>query len=202
MKNNQQFIPALRFNWLTKFYDVFLQHAMPEKRFKSKLLQLANIEGNQLILDFGCGTGTLAIMIKNFDPAAEVFGVDVDSHVLKIAAEKVAQSKSDIVLSIYDGVTLPYANNTFDKVISSLVFHHLTREQKLAGLSEILRVLKRGGELYIADFGKTDNVLLRMFFFIWRILDGLENTRDNFTGMLPSIITDAGFNNVKEKKKV
>lgn len=201
MRRTQQFVPAMRFNWLTQFFDMFLQHALPEKRFKSKLLKLANIEGNQHILDFGCGTGTLVIMIKNINPKAAVFGVDVDSNVLKIAAKKVAEEKSEIFLSTYDGITLPYADNAFDKVISTLVFHHLTREQKIRALAEILRVLKKDGELYIWDFGKTNNILLRVLFFIWRLLDGLENTRDNFNGILPVLIAEAGFNNVRETKE-
>lgn len=201
MKNNQQYVPAFRLAFLTRFYDLFLKYAMPEKRFRSKLLHLVNIEQNQSILDFGCGTGTFAIMMKKITPSATIFGVDVDSKVLNIAARKAVRENAKIAFNTYDGKTLPYADNTFDKVISTLVFHHLTREHKVKALSEVRRVLKNGGALYVADFGKTENALLRAFFFIWRLLDGLETTRDNFTGMLPSLMVEAGFKNVQETRE-
>lgn len=59
-----EFIPALRFKSLTRLYDFFLSLTFPEKKIKQALIDQLQLSGNETILDFGCGSGTLAIMIK------------------------------------------------------------------------------------------------------------------------------------------
>lgn len=196
------FVPALKFSWLTRFFDPFLKITMPEREIKSALIQQANIEKANSILDFGCGTATLTIMAKEMHPDAFVYGVDVDSKVLRIAKEKVNRKILDVHLDIYDGFTLPYKDGTFDKVISSLVFHHLKRNQKVNALQEIYRVLKNDGEFHIVDFGKAKNAFMNAISFIPRLLDGLENTNDNVKGIVPILIQNVGFVELKENKSV
>lgn len=200
--NNKGYIPALRFESLTKFFDPFLRITMPEKEVKINLIQQANIKPLENILDFGCGTATLTIMIKEIQPKANVTGIDVDTRILKIAKTKIKKSGFDIKLNSYSGKKLPYIDESFDKVLSSLVFHHLNRKQKLNILQEINRVLNDDGELYILDFGKCSNFILRITSFIPRFLDGLENTSDNYNGMLPILIRQSGFRKVEEKYSV
>jgi ubiquinone/menaquinone biosynthesis C-methylase UbiE len=53
----------------------------------------------------------------------------------------------------YDGNALPFADESFDKVVTSLVLHHLSPAEKHAAFKEIYRVLKKGGEFHILDFG-------------------------------------------------
>ncbi|WP_437487069.1 class I SAM-dependent methyltransferase [Sorangium sp. So ce1014] len=48
---------------------------------------------------------------------------------------------------------LPYPDGTFDRVASSLMFHHLAADDKRRTAEEILRVLRPGGALLLADFG-------------------------------------------------
>lgn len=197
--NNKGYIPALRFESLTKFFDPFLRITMPEKEVKTNLIQQANIKPLENILDFGCGTATLTIMIKEIQPKANVTGIDVDTRILKIAKTKIKKSGFNIKLSSYSGKKLPYIDGSFNKVLSSLVFHHLNRKQKLNILQEINRVLNDDGELYILDFGKCSNFILRVTSLIPRLLDGLENTSDNYNGMLPTLVRQSGFRNVEEK---
>ena len=86
----------------------------------------------------------------------------------------------------------------FDRVLSSLVFHHLTREDKARAFREVYRVLRAGGELHFADFGKPQNALMRAASLPWRLFDGRETTRDNVRGELPALLRDAGFAEVCE----
>jgi SAM-dependent methyltransferase len=195
------FIPALKFSWLTRFFDPFLRITMPEREIKSVLIKQLNIKKSDNILDFGCGTATLTIMTKEMHSDAFVYGVDVDSKVLEIAKEKVNKRNLDIHLDIYDGTVLPYKDGTFDKVMTSLVFHHLKRNQKVNALHEIHRVLKHGGELHIVDFGKANNRVMAAVSFIPRLIDGLENTSDNVNGLIPVLMNEAGFMNVIENRK-
>lgn len=120
------FIPALKFEKLTGFYDKIMHLTMPEKAFKNALIEQARIKSGDHILDFGCGTLTLSLMMKQQCLEAFITGIDVDEKVLTIAENKRTDSGFEIRLDKYDGKFLPYSDETFDKVVSSLVFHHLT----------------------------------------------------------------------------
>lgn len=198
--NKDNYIPALRFSWLTKFYNPLVAFTMPEIKFKKALIEQAHIKPEHSILDFGIGTATLSLMIKDTEPLTEVNGVDVDEKVLTIAKEKIKKANANIAITKYDGVKLPYSNACFDRVLTSLVFHHLTSEQKHNSLLEIKRVLKPDGELHIADWGKASSILMRSLFLFVQLLDGFKTTNDNVKGLLPSYIENAGFKKVEIKK--
>ena len=85
-------------------------------------------------------------------------------------------------------------------LLTSLVFHHLTAEQKHNSLIEIKRILKPNGELHIADWGKASSILMRSLFFLVQLLDGFKTTNDNVRGLLPAYIENAGFKKVEIKK--
>lgn len=198
--SNNNYIPALKFNWLTKFYNPILRHTMPELQFKMALIEQAKIESNHKVLDFGIGTATLSILVKKNKPQSIVSGVDVDSKIIGIAKKKILEAKTEIHIDKYDGLVLPHKVNTFDRVISSLVFHHLDANQKINSLQEILRVLKPNGELHIADWGKPSNTLMRGAFYFVQLLDGFKTTKDHVKGKLPDYICKVGFKEVSERQ--
>ena len=193
---NHTYIPALKYQWLTRFYDPILNLTMPEKQFKSELIKQAAIKPNHHVLDFGCGSATLSLMVKMMKPQTVIRGVDVDAKNVEIAKRKIGNVHADIYIDKYDGVVLPYADNSFDRVISSLVFHHLDAGQKANSFTEIKRVLKPGGELHIADWGKPSNMAMRSAFYFVQFLDGFKTTADNVKGLLPAYMTDVGFQDV------
>lgn len=193
IKKETNHIPALRFNWLTGFFDPLLKFTMPERRFKTALIEQANISPTHSVLDFGCGSLTLTLMAKQKQPEAEFTGVDVDEKILSIAKKKLVTSDGKVTIDKYDGIVLPYKDSTFDRVITSLVFHHLTSEQKENSFKEIKRVLKPGGELHIADWGKPANIFMRLAFYSVQLLDGFKTTRDNVNGLLPEYMKNGGF---------
>lgn len=193
----KEFIPALKYNWLTKIYNPVVAFTMPELKFKSELIKQANIVTNHKVLDFGVGTATLSLLLSKQQPDCYIDGVDVDEKILGIAKEKIDEQEAKITLTKYDGLKLPYPDKTFDRVITSLVFHHLDGEQKKNSLLEIKRVLKPDGELHIADWGKASNFLMRTLFYLVQFLDGFKTTNDNVKGLLPNYIKNAGFFEVK-----
>ncbi|HBE83130.1 MAG TPA: methyltransferase domain-containing protein [Pyrinomonadaceae bacterium] len=95
---------------------------------------------------------------------------------------------------------LPYQYESFDRVISSLFFHHLTRENKLKTMGEVARVLKPDGEFHVADWGLPANQLMKLSSRFIQLLDGFETTEDSFAGRLPVLLTEAGFVNVEETR--
>lgn len=198
----KSFIPALRFNFLTSLFDPLLKWTARETTFKKLLLTQAQIQANQKVLDLGCGTGTLAIMAKENQPAAELHGIDADPTVLKMAQEKSAASRCQITWTQGFSDKLPFESDTFDKVLSSLFFHHLTTEKKKATLLEVFRVLRNGGELHIADWGKAQNWLMRALYFSVQLLDGFATTQANVEGILPQLFLQTGFRDVDETKRI
>ncbi|MBL7936598.1 MAG: class I SAM-dependent methyltransferase [Bacteroidia bacterium] len=197
---NKTYIPALKYNWLTKIYNPLVAFTMPETKFKKALINQANIKPNSVVLDFGVGTATLSILLKKEYSQVKLEGVDVDNKILEIAKQKIKEQDVDVELTQYDGIKLPYPDNYFDRVVTSLVFHHLDREQKENSLKEIYRVLKPNGELHIADWGLSNNVMMRLLFYLVQFLDGFKTTTDNVKGLLPAYIKIGGFKNVEALK--
>lgn len=189
----QKYIPALKYHWLTKLYDPILQLTMPEQNIKSHLIERAEFKPGQRVLDFGCGSLTLSILAKKNHPETEFVGVDIDEKILTIAREKAKQARVDVPVLKYNGELLPFKDSSFDHVMSSLVFHHLTSEQKASALAEIRRVLKPSGQLHVADFGSPANVLQRLGFLLIQLLDGFKTTTGSVKGILPDLIFRAGF---------
>ncbi|MEK6588935.1 MAG: methyltransferase domain-containing protein, partial [Chloroflexota bacterium] len=140
---------------------------MREDQFKRHLIRQAQIEPGHRVLDLGCGTATLTILIKQTHPQSEVVGLDGDPKVLAIARAKAAKAGVAITLDHGMAFQMPYPENTFDRVLSSLVLHHLTTETKQHALREVFRVLGPGGELHVVDVGKPHTVWAR---FVSRIL--------------------------------
>lgn len=193
-----KFIPALGYDWLTAFYDLTVRLTMPEKKFRTKLIdELAPVNGES-ILEFGFGTGQNLILAQQGNPSVKLRGVDIDPKVKGIAQRKMDKLGIDLPLDLYDGKTFPYADHSFDKVFSSLVFHQLDREDKLGSLKEIYRVLKHGGQLIIGDWGEASCPLMRLAFFAIQFVDGFKTTNDNVNGLMPEFISKAGFISVVE----
>lgn len=190
------FIPALRFKSLTPLYDPVLKWVMREDNFKRRLIAQAELENSQRVLDLGCGTGTLSIMIKSLYPGLELIGLDGDPQVLDIARKKASAEHVAITWDLGMAYDLPFENNSFDRVISSLMFHHLTTENKHLAFKEVHRILKPGGEFHLADFGAPHNPWMSL---VSLYMSRMEEAADNMKGHLPQMITEAGFEGIEEK---
>lgn len=197
-QDRANYIPALRYEWLTGFYDTVMEGMMRETEFKQALVRQAQVVKGQRVLDLGCGTATLTLLVKQAHPEAEVTGLDGDPKALGIARDKVARSGLTITLDEGMAFNLPYPDNSFDRVFSGLLFHHLTRTDKERTLKEVYRVLRPGGELHVADWGKAGNALMRLAFYLVQLLDGFKTTTDNVNGLLPEFFNKAGLQEVRE----
>ena len=197
---DEKYIPALGYDLLTPFYDAVVRLTTRETVFKKALVEQAKFASGQNILDLACGTGTLTILIKQKFPQSTVFGLDGDPNVLQIAESKAKKSGAEIQFEKGLSFALPYADESFDHVVSSLFFHHLTLENKLKTFREVFRTLKKDGEFYIADWGLPSNLLMKIASRGIAWLDGEETTADNFNGLLPSLIMKTGFREVEETR--
>ncbi len=190
MEKNEKYIPALSYDRLTPLFDPLIRWSMRELELKRRLIDQARIESGQRVLDLGCGTATLTILIKQTHPDAEVVGLDGDPKVLTIAKAKAAQAQVQLTLDHGMAFDLPYPDRSFDRVVSSLVIHHLTTENKRRTFKDICRVLRPGGELHVLDFGPPHNLYTSM---IARLGQRLEEAADNVKGLLPQMLCEAGL---------
>jgi SAM-dependent methyltransferase len=112
----------------------------------------------------------------------------------------VATAKAGVQLRFDQGFStaLPYPDATFDLALSSLFFHHLARDDKAKTFTELFRVVRPGGALHVADWGRARNPLMRAAFLGIQLLDGFTTTADNVRGELPRLMTQAGFIEVEE----
>ncbi|MAL59481.1 MAG: methyltransferase [Flavobacteriaceae bacterium] len=195
---SKTYIAALGYNWLTNFYDLAISITMPEKRFRTKLIDLVNPLEGEKILEFGFGTGENLILGVNRNSNVQFKGLDIDPKVKRIAEKKFKANSIDVRLDIYNGGKFPYQNNAFDKVFSSLVFHQLDAKTKESSLNEIHRILKPNGVLIIGDWGKPRSKMMRIMFYFVQILDGFATTKDNVDGKLPTYVEKSGFMDVVE----
>lgn len=188
---------ALRFSWLTRYYDSIVGYSINDRLFKEQLLAEADIHPGQRVLDFGCGTGSLTIRIKERVPSARIIGIDVDQRILDLARSKAASKRIDIDWRQGTLREQVLERGSVDHVVSSLVLHHLTTDEKRSALRQFVEVLRPGGEIHIADFGMPRSWLMRGAFLSVRILDGFDRTEANYLGQLPILMMDAGLSDVR-----
>ena len=188
-----RYVPAFRHNWLTPFYDVIVKFTTRERRFKRALIGQARLEPGLRVLDLATGSGTLALWMKQCQPKLDLSAVDGDPTILAIARRKAAKANAEIQWLQALSTELPFPALHFDRVVSSLFFHHLTWDAKLRTAREVFRVTKAGGELHVADWGRPQGRLMRGLFVGIQLFDGFENTRDNVAGRLVPLFEQAGF---------
>ena len=196
-KKQNRFIPGLRYSCLTPFYDSITKLVMPEITMKQSLVEQANIQKGYRILDIGCGTATLTMLIKRSQPESVVFGLDGDLQILKKARDKIFRAELDIGLVKGLSTDLPFADNFFDRVFCSLILHHLTQENKTKTLKEASRILYHFGELHILDFAEPTNPVMAMISLYMR---HSERTYELIKGFLPKMLNGAGFIDIKKTR--
>ena len=75
----------------------------------------------------------------------------------------------------------------------SLLLHHLDAGAKRAALAEALRVLRPGGRLHVADWGRPRDAVMRAAAWALQRVDGPDGLRENLEGAIPALLADAGF---------
>jgi len=154
------------------------------------------------ILDVGCGTADLSLA---FSRLGRVFGCDFCRPMLRIGAQKTVQTsrRPPVFLLEADALALPFADASFDAVVSAFVLRNLARIDR--GLGEMRRVLRPGGFLAVLEFGMPRVPLLaalyRCYFLqvlpkLGRLLSGVDGPY----GYLPASVQ--AFPHVEELKKI
>ncbi len=158
---------------VARVYDLVCTLAGLGTGFKRRIVDLAELQPNDRVLDVGCGTGVLTRLARG--QAQEVAGIDAAPEMVAVARSKAEREGMDIDFRPALIEDLPFPDNHFDVVLSSLMVHHLPPALKLSGLREVLRVLKSAGRFIVVDFDRR--------------------------GRLPGLLREAGFTNVRSLGK-
>jgi len=180
-----------RYDLMGWFCDTFLFRGQ-WRELRQKTANMARIQPGEQVLDVGCGTGTLAIeVVRRVGRAGRVAGVDPGTEQIARARSKAARRNLPIDFQIGVIEHLPFPDQTFDVVLSTLMMHHLPHSLKRQGLAEIARVLKPGGRLVIADFKRKQERQGRAA----RFHAGGSSMQD-----LAAMVADAGFSEVETEE--
>ena len=196
------YLPAVRFDFLTPVFDVFVKGTTRERAFKQRLLDQARLESGVDVLDLGSGSGTLAVWAKQREPGLRIRGLDGDPAIIAQAVRKAERAHLDIPFDEGFSYDLPYEDASFDRVLSSLFFHHLILGDKERTIAEVVRVLRPGGELHVADWGEPRSLPAKLGAAAIRKFDGDEPTRDNLAGRLPELFEAGGLVDARERDRV
>jgi len=165
--------------------------------FVEALLDAAGVTAGTKVLDVCCGTGlvTAAATVRGAMP----IGLDFSSAMLKQAR----QSHPELQFDEGDAAALPYADGSFDAVVSNFGVHHVSRPDK--ALAEARRVLRPGGRIAFTTWAApADNIAWRLLF------DAIRDHGDPYaaktppsggdlgtTEAVPRLLREAGFANVR-----
>jgi ubiquinone/menaquinone biosynthesis C-methylase UbiE len=199
-ETDQRYVAAAGRGALTALYDPALRMTMRESAWRPALVERVVAGGARDVLDVGCGTGTLSVALAA--AGTRVVGVDGDEDVLARARAKAAAAGVDVEWRTGLADALPAPAASADAVVCSLLLHHLEPRVKAAALAEARRVLRPGGRLYVADWGRPADPLQRVMFFGLQLLDGFSNTRDHAAGRLVDVIAAAGFRSVAGRNRL
>jgi ubiquinone/menaquinone biosynthesis C-methylase UbiE len=196
----EPFVPAAGRRAFTRLYDPVVALTMREQRFRERLRAqvVDGLPADGAIADVGCGTGTLAIALAA--GGTQVIGVDPDAEVLALAR---AKPGADAVQWREGRATaLPLTDASADRVVMSLMLHHLCPEARRDALAEARRVLRPGGRLHVADWGRPRGALPKTGARLLSRIDDAESLREHLDGRLPVLIAAAGLEDVAVRGRI
>lgn len=197
---SHHFAPALGYRWLTPAYGAAIAVMTRERRWRQALIRQMAPRAKQIVADVGCGTGTLAVMLKAHAPSVSVYGFDPDPDILNRAEHKAhnAGALVNFTHATMDDIAAKLTALSPDYVVSSLVFHQVPLAGKRKLLAAMYAGLRPGGQLHIADYGWQRTALMRLGFRMVQTLDGYHDTQPNADGCIPVLMHEAGFAHIAE----
>lgn len=182
------YLPATGHDALLPAYDL-IARLMGLNSAYQRLITEAELVDGQRVLEIGCGTGNVIIRAKRSRPGIDAVGSDPDPLILARARRK-ATGLSGIRFEQAYVQRLPYADGEFDRVLSSMMLHHIGEDAKPDAAAEIFRVLRPGGRLHLVDIGgdmPTHQGLMA------RLMRRNHHAAGNLGDAIPRLLTGAGF---------
>ncbi|MBL9016691.1 MAG: class I SAM-dependent methyltransferase [Myxococcales bacterium] len=184
------FVPALGAHWLTALYDPLTRIWRAPSRIRRSVIASLALEPGMRILELGAGPGRLACQIKQAHPEVEVEAVDIDPKMVARAQKEAATRGIEVAFRTGDMTSLA-REGRYDRVYSTMTFHHLEPAAKTAALAAAHGVLDSDGHFVVADFSRPrDPLQWALFAWIQQPLDGFANTRPHRDGRFEQALRD------------
>ncbi len=135
-------MPEEDYERLARSYDFFLEKALVALR--KAVVESCAAPGNPKVLEVACGTGSQARYFS--DRGFDYRGIDISEPMLAVARAKGMNCLAA------DGTSLPFRGGEFDAATVSLALHETPPVVRVALVSEMVRVVRPGGALVLADY--------------------------------------------------
>ncbi|WP_271219460.1 class I SAM-dependent methyltransferase [Streptosporangium carneum] len=201
--SQRTFTPALGRLGLTRLYDSVVALTR-ERLWRSLVAMHVAPRPDDTIVDVGCGTGSQVALLHRLEPRARIIGVDPDPETLALARRKTGADgvAPQWRLGMGDALVELLGPGSADTAVSSLVLHQCPLPMKRSILTSMHAVLRPSGKLVVADYGLQRTTLMRLAFRTVQLADGLQDTQPNADGVLPRLMSEAGFRGVREAEVI
>lgn len=189
------YLPAAGHPWSLPLYDPLVK-LLGGDAVRAALLDQAVVRPGHRVLDMGCGTGSLVVLIKRQYPEVDVVGLDPDPRALARARRKGQRAALSIQLNRGFSDALPYPEGSFDRVFSSFMFHHLEAAEQEKTLREVRRVLKPGAAFHMLDFARPDSKSAGR---LTRLLHSSHRLKGNSDERILSLMSQAGLSDARRR---
>lgn len=187
------------FGRLSRLYDFGIHHAFRfvggEIAFRCGIVEAVDVRPGNHVLDVACGTGTLVGLLASCaGPDGRAVGIDMSEEMLEVARRKVTMAQVEFIQA--NAEEMPFEDDSFDRVTASLAIHEMNRKGRENALAEIMRVLKPGGLVALADMRKPDTLKTRLGMRFVRLAE-TDTLTDMWSDGLYGEMGDAGFQELR-----
>jgi demethylmenaquinone methyltransferase/2-methoxy-6-polyprenyl-1,4-benzoquinol methylase len=157
-----------QYKMLARIYDLMDVIGFPIKKYNPRLGLARHIPNSRLsILDACFGTGNSSIAIAKKNNNNRIIGIDLSENMLKVARNKIKKNRLENITTYCIDAAAIDINKEFDIVTTSLSLHEMPQTVMESVISEMHRVLKKNGKLYIVEWDKPKNIIGSLFFMVF-----------------------------------
>lgn len=176
-------------------YRGFFISMLRDGSWQEPLVDMISPRARDRILDFGPGSAFTAVSLAGRFPAANFVVADPDPRALDRAQRVIARRQIVNITTIEapPRARFPFSAGSFDKAVCLLTFHHHSFDEKVAIAREALRVLRRGGGFYVADYDRPSNRRERIVLGVAAHVSGKSAVQSHIDGSWGQSLKNAGF---------
>lgn len=195
------FFEQIRFRAVKLLYDGFFIVMMRDASWQAPLLAAIAPEATSRILNFGQGSVSTAKTLATRFPEAKIIGADPDPKAVEKTLRLIAR-RNIVNLSVIVAPScgrLPFDAGSFDKAVLVLTFHDQPPDEKLSIAKEMLRLLRRGGTLHVADFDKPATRREKGILCLTDYISGRTAAEPHMNGSWTTFLAKAGFVGIRRQ---